>query len=146
MFGLTTATRIYIAVEAIGMRKGFEGLHGLVRGRLGQDPERACVPVHESRAHAAESAGVGRQRVWVCAKRLEKGRFHWPEVGLQAEARSVTIELPAPRRSDGVRDRPGMPFGFPSEKAFRFAGIANLGTDSRVYNEKGGTEGVPTLG
>ena len=31
MFGLGPATKIYIAVEAIDMRKGFEGLHGLVR-------------------------------------------------------------------------------------------------------------------
>ena len=38
MFGLGPATKIYIAVEAIDMRKGFEGLHGLVRDHLGQDP------------------------------------------------------------------------------------------------------------
>lgn len=38
MFGLTTATKIYIAVDGIDMRKGFEGLHGLVRDHLGQDP------------------------------------------------------------------------------------------------------------
>jgi hypothetical protein len=31
--------------------------------------------------------------------------------------------LPASLRSDGVRDHPGMPFGFPSEQAFSFAGI-----------------------
>jgi transposase len=38
MFGLGLATKIYIAVEAVDMRKGFEGLHGLVRDHLGQDP------------------------------------------------------------------------------------------------------------
>jgi transposase len=38
MFGLGPATKIYIALEAIDMRKGFEGLHGLVRDRLGCDP------------------------------------------------------------------------------------------------------------
>ena len=31
MFGLGLATKIFIALEAIDMRKGFEGLHGLVR-------------------------------------------------------------------------------------------------------------------
>jgi hypothetical protein len=31
--------------------------------------------------------------------------------------------LPASLRSDGVRVHPGMPFGFPSEEAFSFAGI-----------------------
>ena len=30
--------RIYVGVDAIDMRKGFNGLYGLVRDRLGQDP------------------------------------------------------------------------------------------------------------
>ena len=38
MFGLGSATRINIAVEAVDMRKGFDGLYGLVRDRLGEDP------------------------------------------------------------------------------------------------------------
>jgi transposase len=38
MFGLGAATRIYIAVEGIDMRKGFDGPHGLVRDHLGEDP------------------------------------------------------------------------------------------------------------
>ncbi len=38
MFELGLATKIYIAVEAIDMRKGFEGLHGLVRDQLGAEP------------------------------------------------------------------------------------------------------------
>ena len=35
MFGLGPATRIYLAVGATDMRKGFEGFYGLVRDRLG---------------------------------------------------------------------------------------------------------------
>ena len=38
MFGLGPATRIYVGLEAVDMRKGFEGLYGLVRDHLGQDP------------------------------------------------------------------------------------------------------------
>ena len=38
MFGLGPATRIYLAVEAVDMRKGFEGLYGAVRDQLGHDP------------------------------------------------------------------------------------------------------------
>jgi hypothetical protein len=41
---------------------------------------------------------------------------------------SCTIEMPASLRSDGVRVHPGMPFGFPSESAFGFAGILNQTT------------------
>jgi hypothetical protein len=36
---------------------------------------------------------------------------------------SCKTEVPASLRSDGVRVQPGMPFGFPSESAFGFAGI-----------------------
>ena len=35
MFGLGPATRIYVALGATDLRKGFDGLHGIVRDRLG---------------------------------------------------------------------------------------------------------------
>ena len=38
MFGLGLATKIYVAVEGVDMRKGFEGLYGLVRDQFGADP------------------------------------------------------------------------------------------------------------
>ena len=88
MFGLTTATKIYIAVEAIDMRKGFEGLHGLVRDHLGQDPLSGHLFLFTNRTRTRMKALVwDGSGLWVCAKRLEKGRFRWPE----GEARSVTL-------------------------------------------------------
>jgi hypothetical protein len=38
VFGIGPATRIYLAAESTDMRKGFEGLFGLVRDRLSCDP------------------------------------------------------------------------------------------------------------
>ena len=38
MFGFGPATRIYLAVGATDLRKGFEGLYGLVRDRLQGSP------------------------------------------------------------------------------------------------------------
>ena len=35
MFGLGPATKIYVAVGATDMRKGFDGLYGLARDKLG---------------------------------------------------------------------------------------------------------------
>ena len=32
------STRIFLALEATDMRKGFDGLFGLVHSKLGQDP------------------------------------------------------------------------------------------------------------
>jgi len=38
MFGVGLATRIYLAAGATDMRKGFEGLYGLVRDQLQLEP------------------------------------------------------------------------------------------------------------
>ena len=35
MFGLGPTTRIYVALGATDMRKGFDGLYGMVRDKLG---------------------------------------------------------------------------------------------------------------
>ena len=79
MFGLSSATRIYLAAGATDMRKGFEGLFGLVRDRL------LCEPLS---GHVFVFANAQRNRLkllfwdgnglWVCAKRIEKGRLRWP--------------------------------------------------------------------
>ena len=74
MFGLGPATKIYIAVEGVDMRKGFDGLYGLVRDRLGaRSAERALVPVRESREKPAEGAGVGRQRAMGLREAIGEG-------------------------------------------------------------------------
>ena len=89
MFGVGLATKIYIALDAVDMRKGFEGLHGLVRDRLGQDPLSGHLFLFTNRTRTRLKALVwDGSGLWVCAKRLEKGRFHWPEAG---NARSVAM-------------------------------------------------------
>jgi transposase len=79
MFGLGPATKIYIAVEGVDMRKGFDGLYGLVRDRLGHDPLSGHLFLFSNRERTRLKIllwdGSG---LWVCAKRLEKGRFRWP--------------------------------------------------------------------
>ena len=80
MFGIGPATRIYLAAGATDMRKGFEGLYGLVRDRLSCDPLSGHVflfaNAQKNRLKLLFWDGSG---LWVCAKRLEKGRFRWPE-------------------------------------------------------------------
>ena len=80
MFGLGLATKIYVAIEAVDMRKGFEGLFGLVRDRLLCEPMSGHIFLFTNAQHNRLKLlfwdGSG---LWVCAKRLEKGRFRWPE-------------------------------------------------------------------
>jgi transposase len=81
VFGLGAATRIYLAPGRTDLRKGFEGLYGVVRDRL------LCEPLS---GHVFLFCNGQRNRVkllfwdgsglWVCAKKLERGRFRWPEV------------------------------------------------------------------
>ena len=79
LFGLGPATKIYLGVAAVDMRKGFDGLYGLVRGQLGQDPLSGHVFLFANRHHTRLKALVwDGSGLWVCAKRLEKGRFRWP--------------------------------------------------------------------
>lgn len=79
MFGLGPATKIYIAVEGVDMRKGFDGLYGLVRDRLGHDPLSGHLFLFSNRDRTRSKILVwDGSGLWVCAKRLEKGRFRWP--------------------------------------------------------------------
>jgi transposase len=89
VFGLGLATKIYVAVEAVDMRKGFEGLYGLVRDQLGADPLGGHLFLFSNRTRTRLKALVwDGSGLWVCAKRLEKGRFRWPEA---AGRHSVTM-------------------------------------------------------
>jgi transposase len=91
MFGLGPATKIYVAAEAVDMRKGFDGLYGLVRDQLGGDPLSGHLFLFTNRTRTRVKALVwDGSGLWVCAKRLEKGRFRWPEV-----ANQVSISLRA---------------------------------------------------
>ena len=82
MFGLGAATRIYLAVGSTDMRKGFEGLYGLVRDQLGLDPlsGHLCLFCNKGRNRLKVLYWDG-SGLWICAKRLERGRFSWPSDG-----------------------------------------------------------------
>jgi len=93
MFGWGPATRIYLAASATDMRKGFEGLYGLVRDQLRAEPLSGHVFVfanaQRNRLKLLFWDGSG---LWVCAKRLEKGRFRWPEMNQNQLKVSLTQE------------------------------------------------------
>lgn len=82
MLGVGHATRIHLAVDPADMRKSFEGLSGLIRGKLQEDPLSGHLFLFCNKARNRLKMvfwdGTG---LWVCAKRLERGRFSWPSRG-----------------------------------------------------------------
>jgi len=84
--------RIFLARAATDMRKSFDTLAALVRSDLGEDPLCGDIFVFVSR---------NRQRVkilvwdasgfWLCAKRLEEGRFAVPQASLVDERSRVQL-------------------------------------------------------
>ena len=93
MFGLGAATRIYVAVGSTDMRKGFEGLFGLVRDQLGLDPlsGHLCLFCNKGRNRLKVLYWDG-SGLWICAKRLERGRFSWPSDGEQSTRVTLSQE------------------------------------------------------
>jgi transposase len=114
MLGFGSATRVYVAIGATDMRKGFEGLFGIVRDRLMIDPLSGHVFVFcNARKNRLKILYWDGSGLWICSKRLGKGRFSWPgqgdengKVRLSPEQLTMLIggiELKQTRRKDWYR-------------------------------------------
>jgi len=80
VFHAGPATKVYLSIASTDMRKGFDGLFGLVRDQLGQDPLSGHLFLFSNRDRTRLKVLVwDGSGLWICAKRLEKGRFHWPQ-------------------------------------------------------------------
>ena len=95
MIGVSAATRVFVALGPVDLRQSFNGLYAAVQQKLNQDPLSGHLFVFSNRSRNRLKLlywdGSG---LWVCAKRLEKGRFSWPE-GSGASASLRAEELTA---------------------------------------------------
>lgn len=72
--------KVHLAVGATDLRKGFEGLQGVVRRKMELDPSSGHLFVFSNRGKSRiKMLYFDGSGMWVSTKRLEKGRYDWPE-------------------------------------------------------------------
>jgi len=80
MLSLSPATRVFVALAPVDMRKSFNGLYTYAQAVLDQSPTSGHLFVFTNKLRNRLKIlfwdGSG---LWVCAKRLEKGTFAWPK-------------------------------------------------------------------
>ena len=79
MIGLPAGTRVWLAAGVTDMRRGFDGLASIVQHKLQEDPFSGHVFVF--RGHKGDRLKVlwwSGDGMCLLAKRLEQGRFVWP--------------------------------------------------------------------
>ena len=88
MLSLSSATRVFVATQPVDLRGSFNRLFSLTQSVLQQDPLSGHWFVFTNRQRNRLKIlfwdGSG---LWVCAKRLERGRFSWPK----AQSRCATL-------------------------------------------------------
>ena len=107
MLNLSSATRIFVATQPVDLRASFNRLFALTQSVLQQDPLSGHWFVftnsERDRVKVLFWDGSG---LWVCAKRLEKGRFSWPR-SEDACAQLRTAELLALLSGLEVKEKAG---------------------------------------
>ncbi len=98
MIGLPTGTRVWLVAGHTDMRKGFDGLAAVVQAVLAANPFDGHVFVFRGRrGDLLKVLWFDGQGLLLLAKRLERGRFVWPQasdgrVVLSAAQLSMLLE------------------------------------------------------
>lgn len=98
MIGLPSSARIWIAAGVTDLRKGFDGLAALVQETLAEDPFSGQMFVFRGkRGDRVKLLWWDGDGLCLLAKRLERGRFVWPQassgsVSLSAAQLSMLLE------------------------------------------------------
>jgi transposase len=78
MLQIAPQMRVLVAIEAVDLRKGIDGLAELCREQLSADPFSGCLFIFRSRrATAIKLLQYDGQGFVLAQKRLSKGRFVW---------------------------------------------------------------------
>jgi len=80
MLSFTGGVNVFLALESVDLRQGFEGLTAMVTQRLGEDLRQGALFVASNRRHnRLKILYWDRTGLWLLMNRLEKGTFSWPQ-------------------------------------------------------------------
>ncbi len=80
MLSLSTATRVFVALEPVDLRQSFNGLYARVQSVLQEEPTSGHWFVFTNqRRNRVKILFWDGSGIWICAKRLEQGTFGWPK-------------------------------------------------------------------
>jgi len=89
---IPTGVQVFVALETIDLRYGFERLSGLVREQIGYEPTSGALFVFCGRRRdALKILFADGSGMCLFYKRLSRGTFRWPEPPAP-DARHVTID------------------------------------------------------
>ena len=95
---IPSGTRVWLAAGATDMRRGFDGLAAIVQERLGADPFSGHIFLFRGRrGDLVKMLWWDGDGLCLFAKRLERGRFIWPQatdgaIHLSAAQLSMLLE------------------------------------------------------
>jgi transposase len=90
MIQITPQTRILLSIRAVDFRKGIDGLAGVCRAHLQQDPLSGCMFVFCNRRKTAlKILFYDGQGFWLCLKRLSKGRLNWWPTESESKSKAI---------------------------------------------------------
>jgi transposase len=98
MIALPTGTRVWVAAGVTDMRKGMDGLAALVQTALAENPFSGHIFVFRGRrGDLVKLVWWSGDGLCLFVKRLERGRFVWPQatsgtVALSAAQLSMLLE------------------------------------------------------
>lgn len=98
MLQLSASARIFVAVEPVDFRQGIDGLGGVCRRYLNENPMSGAIFVFRNRKKTAiKVLCYDGQGFWLCMKRLSQGRLTWwpnePMPACQLSARELQVLL-----------------------------------------------------
>jgi transposase len=82
MLTIGGSARVWLATGATDMRRGFTGLQAIIAHEFGRPPLNGDLYIFANRRRDLlkifffDTGGI-----WICAKRLERGSYRWPQRG-----------------------------------------------------------------